>query len=270
MQLTIVSFNVDCDNHDAKRIQALIDDCNPDILCLQEVSQQLRPRLENLLTKRYPYVDVAIDHLADGYFGLAPERTHSHLMIFSRVPFVNPALKHVHVPIGNRTLFGYFRGWHECREHHGVDIVVQDTHIRVINLHIACAATPKNKWRQLKHAVRYHIKYHGEAIICGDFNITRKLVFGHAFVYAIRRVLKSRFSMQKMLQGRELPLFARIIAKRNLHDVCGEGITHPISGLELDKILASKSLHAVSRPIFFHKRYGSDHLPLGVVFDLQT
>jgi endonuclease/exonuclease/phosphatase family metal-dependent hydrolase len=239
-------------------------------VCLQEVPEELRAHLETTLGNSYPYTDTALDHFSDGLLGLSLEKKCSYLMILSRVPFVNTVLKYVHRKIGKRTALARIRGWHECLEHHGVDIFVGNMSVRVLNLHIACAATPRNKWRQLRHAMKYHLSHDGETIICGDFNITANPEPKHLPFYCLRRILKPHYSIQELLQERELRIFARIIAKRELHDVCGGHITHPDSGLVLDKILVSNRLREISKPLIFPHTHGSDHFPIGVEINTHT
>ncbi len=265
MTFVIVSFNVDCDNRDPERIKRLVAFQKPDIICLQEVPEELRQHLEINLSNEYPHQSSAVDHFSNGLLGLHTQKR-SYLMILSRVPFLGE-IRHTHKSTGKRTLLARVRGWQECVEHQGVDVEIHGTLFRIINLHVACAETEKNKLRQFRRAVRHHLEHDGLTIICGDFNVTTTPLVRHLPAYLLRRIY-SRYSIQEMIQQRELKIFARIVEKKGLCDVSGDGVTHPDSGLSLDKILVSREIHHASEAVVCPHQFGSDHLPQAIRLNL--
>lgn len=267
-ELKVVSWNADCNNGDPRQIQSLIEDEDPDVLCLQEVSEALKKQIESpFITELYPYSTFATDHQMDGPLGLF-DRTPAYLLILSKRPFEGTPFRYTHKRVRDRILLARLRGWHECIEHHGVDISVQGTVIRILNVHIACADTFRNKKKQLGRVIR-HFNTNGLNVVCGDFNITTEPKPKYFARYLFRWLLRTH-SIQELLQGNERKKFSKIVKKVGICDMFCNHITHPASGLSLDKILISARLTDDLDFRMSEKMYGSDHFPLVIKFGQKT
>jgi exonuclease III len=268
--MKIVSWNVDCGNNDLKRVENLIQQTNPDILCLQEVSAVLRDHLESRCIKNhYPHITSAIDHYASGLFGISQQMT-SHLMILSKIKFEGVPIRYQHKRATSRILLAWIRGWQECIEYHGINIAVGEHRWRVLNLHLPCADTFRNKLKCFRSAVVRHANTDGPTIVCGDLNITDTPETKHLPDYALR-VFFPDFAppIRERLQRRAQRNFSRMVRKLKLCDVFQNDVTHPTTGLSLDRILVPHHLVNILEPTVSPDTFGSDHYPRTVRFDLH-
>lgn len=263
--MKLVSWNICCDNGNPRAINELVENENPDILCLQEVSESLLKQL-GLLNKQYPFSTQAVDHYVDGFLGLF-HRKPSYLIILSKIPFEGDGIRYVHKKSGVRTILARVCGWHECVEHQGVDIIIQGTIWRILNIHIGCADKPKRKQMQFERVVQY-FNSTGVTIVCGDFNIITTPEPSHLPRYIYRKLVKTH-SIKDLLVGDIQEKFARRFKELGMKDFFRGMVTHPDSGMSLDKILVPIEFTTYCEYSVSSEMYGSDHLPLIVNFDRQ-
>ncbi|MAF59341.1 MAG: endonuclease/exonuclease/phosphatase family protein [Candidatus Pacebacteria bacterium] len=260
--VTLVSWNAHCDNGNLEQVNALISKYKPDILCIQETSPALKEHLEGL--NEYPYFTQAVDHHIENYIGEhfgRPPRTSSYLVTVSRIPFIGKPILFEHKKVGVRIGLARLLGWHECIEHHGVDIEIAGKRWRILNIHIAFAETFRNKMRQFREVIG-NLNPDGETIICGDFNITKTPTLVHLPSYLLRLIHRGH-SIQEQMQGEELIYFEQRSFALGLNGGFPKKPTHPTSGLHLDGVLSSSKNIQIELGDELH---GSDHLPLIVRF----
>jgi len=145
-----------------------------------------------------------------------------------------------------------------------VDIDVGGAIFRILNIHISCADTLRNKQRQFRRAIE-HFSPDGTTIVCGDFNVTISLEPKHLPHYIVRRISKA-LPIRDMLQKRAQAIFAQTVAEIGMHDVFHDKVTYPDDDLSLDSILVPEKLVEESEFAVSPNTYGSDHLPLILEF----
>ena len=262
----LVSWNARSTNGDTKQVERLIEDHDPDILCLQEVSPTLLEYLKRL-GNTYPFIDCAVDHHEDhyvrrhlpkDYWGMPP-RTTAHLVILSKLPFQGEPIKFTPRRKTWRSL-EFICGWDESKEYHGVDIGVDGGAWRVVNLHMALSDISGSRLEQFAE-VMAHFSHNGHTVVCGDFNTTTTLNLLH-LPFFLWRLADKNYSIREMLQGSALVAFSKKVTSFRLHNGFRNKVTHPATGLSLDAILVSKGLEKSLQILLGTDLYGSDHLPL--------
>lgn len=258
--MKIVSWNAHEGNLDPRQVEDLIQTEDPDVICLQEVSTQLRRHLKSpYIRRRYPYSAFAIDHIMASIRGHTP----AFLVILSRFPFEGKQTKYRHEKEQKRKLLSRVLGWRECIEHHEVNICVDGSIWKIINLHIACAVSLEEKLKQF-HRAAGHFNVEGITIVCGDFNIIVTPEWWHLPRYAFRSLVDREHEIADMLLGDEQAIFAQRLVELGMHDPFRGQKTHPLSGLPLDKIIIPRPLVAQSTSWIIPHTFGSDHFPLVV------
>lgn len=261
--MKIVSWNVCCDNGDPRGVEQLIAETNPDVLCLQEVSEPIKRHIESMGDK-YPYVTWAIDHYSHGLLGLS-KSVPSYLATLSRFPFEEKPIRFKHRRSKTRIALAYFRGWHECIEHQGINILEKNAKWKILNIHVACADTVANKRAQFKRAVP-HRDMSAHTVVCGDLNIIPTPEIKHLAKYLMRRIVRTQ-SLRDLPLGHEQKMFAQMFDELGLHDLFKDQVTHPDSGIALDKILIPKTLVSKCSHEMLTETLGSDHRPLTIDID---
>ena len=112
-ELSIMTYNVFFRNKDPKAIEAIIRKNNPDILVLQEVTNEWKTRLEKSIGSNYPYKEIFTHQ---GTHGIA---------IYSKYKITNP------LRLNNKAKLPYALL---------VDIDINKGRLRLINTHLASPA----------------------------------------------------------------------------------------------------------------------------------
>lgn len=256
---TFVSWNVHSGNGDfLRQLKRLINRYDPDVLCLQEVPERHLEELKSI----YPFMESAIDYHEDHYvgrrLGRSPRSTH-YLVILSKFPFENQ-LTEKHERNGEYTEFAQAAGWHECVEHHGVDVLIEGTLWRILNIHVGFADTYQNKLAQFRRMVDSLTIPNG--IILGDANITNSLGRIHLLHFLAHLALFRKWSIGNRIQNKALGDFARVIEQHELHSGFANRITYPGTSLSLDNAFVPQHLASMFSFEVGEERYNSDHLPI--------
>jgi len=125
-ELKVMTYNVNYKNDTPLESIAIINDSNPDILCLQELNQNWHSLLVKHISNEYPYYE----------FKTAPPLSHG-IGIFSKYPISN-----------SNTLYDEFKRPIMQK----ADVQINETRIQVCNIHLASPVIAlRNKNRFLKY-----------------------------------------------------------------------------------------------------------------------
>lgn len=264
-ETVLVSWNVYSGNGDfIDQLLRLIRRYKPDVLCMQEVPEKYLKQLADI----YPYMRYAIDYHEEhyvrshaqvpAYFAMPPRSTH-YLVILSKLPFESEFVER-HSREEALTEFAQTAGWHECVEHHGVDVHIEGVTWRIINIHVGFADTYQNKLAQFRKIVESLTTPNG--IIMGDANITNSLGRADFFHYLAHRAFFRKYSIKDRIQNRALGDFARVVQQHELHSGFANRVTYPGTKLSLDNAFVPQHLASMFAFEIGEEAFNSDHLPL--------
>jgi endonuclease/exonuclease/phosphatase family metal-dependent hydrolase len=258
--MRIYSWNVLRSNRNLEELYSFIEELDFDVLCLQEVTQEMLERLQKM--------KFHVAHHVDRY----AEVVHFFKKNVMEVNYVVILSKHEILKVGQiefptlldtfrSRVFSYFMGllrkWEAITNLGSVyaDIKIQDKVIRIFSVHLALW-NPKTREREFNDLVKY-LPEKGSAIIAGDFNI---LEFGPI---KILNWLLGGSIREGMPWYPERRLFEERFARVNLQNPLLGKITHKFSRSQLDHILTSKDLHLKNAWVVSDS-HGSDHQPVGL------
>jgi len=135
------------------------------------------------------------------------------------------------------------------------DITVNETSLRVFNLHLILAQ-PAWRLKEFETAMAERDASR-PTIVCGDFNTLQK-----PHITPLNWILGSGLS-DALLYNRERTHIERRFVEHRLTNALAGGITHPLSQSQLDHILVSHSF-SIKHAEVLPDRIGSDHHPIRV------
>ena len=153
----ILCWNVHNKRLDAKGVLRTIARYKPDVVALQEVERIIVDRLSN---DRRWQIHVADDFIERG--------TICHLVTLTRAPSRHEQFAINRSHRTSPSLIGRICDWTECLEVQVVE-VPQLASLRVINLHLSCAVSPRERMAELNTILEI-AKSGSCPVICGDFN----------------------------------------------------------------------------------------------------
>ncbi len=143
--------------------------------------------------------------------------------------------------------------WRECLESQSLDVTAGATTVRLVNLHLTCAAPPRVRHAQLTDILHAHLPADRPALVCGDFNAFASpavnLVVGWVFGCGWRDIFAN-----------DVAAIDRIAARGGGRRISVNAVTYPRWRLRLDHII-SYGLSCVSYTAI-GDTFGSDHRPL--------
>lgn len=248
--MKIYSWNVYCYNPRMKELAEAIRTLDFDVLCLQEVTDELLALLKEMPLHLASHVDV-IRLVKNG------KRERNHVVVLSRVPFVNtgtlqfftfPFPFHTRVFIALMSLIK----WSFVTERGAlyVDIPYKDSLLRVFSVHLTLWGA-SNRVKEFD-AVMGHVQPDVPTVIAGDFNVVE-----YPPMKLINWLLGAPLAEGMPWYPERMLFEERFLARGFTNPLRGK-ITHPFSRSQLDHILASTDL-AVTEPQVYLERYGSDH-----------
>ncbi|GAB4149599.1 MAG: hypothetical protein OHK0017_13860 [Patescibacteria group bacterium] len=249
--MKIISWNLKYDNLNQKSdLQELLDEYNPDVLCLQEVSAETIRYLKSLQDRKiYFCLDLKTGNQLHREVFLA--------IVTSKDIEVKHHRKFPIHHLTRKSLFDRLRRLRESIEYHFVDINFGGLDYRVFNVHLEVGAGPKIRVEQFKEILRY---FGGQKlnIVCGDFNIYARwylnLFLGWAYGFRLQEYLVN-----------ERRTFEKIFSGEQLTNVFRNKVTYPAFRLQLDHILVPQNLKLKDQMVI-RQKHGSDHYPLLVKF----
>lgn len=245
--MRIVSWNVFNRSRALDRFESFVRAQDADLYAFQELTPG---HIERLSAMAGYTLHLAEDFAEEGettWLGLFTRRpTHDHT-----VTAINPARAVSDSYVGRKNR------WQECFEAQALTIDTLAGPARAINLHLACAISPRARLAQLEAATS-GLDGAARAIVCGDFNS-----FGRPWLNALVG-LTYGFGMADLFtdEVRSLDSFAR---RHGLARVPARAITFPKFRLHLDHVfLRGMAVRAVRVEADTH---GSDHRPVIVDVD---
>ncbi len=163
--MKIITWNLWKGNNRIKKSLSFIFDKNPDIVCLQEFKE----RDLKYLNKYKDYVVLsAVDFLVfDKLF-----KKNKHLIVTAVKKEMYRSSEIIKFPEKNKrkNIIKVWTKWEECKEGLIVDITYKNKKIRILNLHLSCAANPSERLSEMQYALKT-LKINSTNIICGDLNV---------------------------------------------------------------------------------------------------
>src|SRR5688572_27920077 len=163
--MKIISWNVLTQNENIEKGLDFIFEQNPDVICLQELPQNILEKLES--SKQWNITSV-ID------FHHLKTNTNSYVAILSKVPVDNTG-RFVYFGKKINSIYSniVYKAWAKIVEMHEaiyVDINLGNTEYRIVNAHLSCSTNTRNKLSQLEKVLNLR-NTPGHTIMCGDFNL---------------------------------------------------------------------------------------------------
>lgn len=249
MSLTILNWNVWCENGDLDTVIGFLRAQDADIVCLQEVPE---PLLKNLAAlPSYSFAKAR-----DSYHRKNGKKFPSLLVILSKCKMKAGSVKFKRQP--KRSFIARLLGFEECLEFQYADVVFSEHHsesrkaLRVFNVHLESIAGPKLRIARFAQALRF-LDARKKNLICGDLNIFRAW-----YSWGWRLILGCSWDE---LWFREYEVFEKMFARRGFANVFSGETTHAGSGNQLDYILIPEETKIIRR-VLFEDAYGSDHKPM--------
>lgn len=174
--MKIITFNIKSSNKHIKEDLKTLHSLNADVYCIQEFPKESYNLLEKLFKKYF------ISKCRE-YF-LTNSTTKKSLrqlnIILSRYEFQKENTI-LHIPM-EKISFLYkitLKTNFSIIESHYVDIIIENTPLRIVNLHLECFTSPKFRIQQFNHIYKSALKdmNHDNILFVGDFNIFAKPIY---------------------------------------------------------------------------------------------
>jgi len=264
--LKLLDWNVYCENGNTRAVTEFISAQNADIVCLQEVSEELLARLSRLPTH-------ALATALDEYRVKNGKHIPSYLVIMTNLTVTEVrAVKFKRQP--KRSLLALFARWlriEECLEYQYADVLFmrgtvlkKPVPIRIFNTHLESIAGPKHRIARFTQVLR-SFAAGKRNIVCGDLNVLRAW---YSFLWRLfLKFLQGELVTWEELWIKEYKVFEKMFEKAHLFNVFNGATTHEWSGNQLDYILVPQGTE-IARKTLFEETHGSDHKPMLVEFRL--
>jgi endonuclease/exonuclease/phosphatase family metal-dependent hydrolase len=254
--MKIYSWNVLRSNRKLEEVYGFIEKLDFDVLCLQEVTEEMLSRF-----KQMPFhIAYNVERFAENS---RSKVSRNYAVILSR-PEIRSQGK-IQFPELLRTFnsnrFEAFmkrvEKWESVTNLGAVyaDIEIEGKLTRVFCVHLALW-NPQTRTKEFEHLMEFLPK-EGPTIVCGDFNI---LEYGP--IKILNWLLSGSF-YEGMPWYPERRLFEERFTKHNFKNPLRGMITHAFSHSQLDHVLLSPELTSVKSWVEEDSR-GSDHQPVGV------
>ncbi|OGG62889.1 hypothetical protein A3I46_01695 [Candidatus Kaiserbacteria bacterium RIFCSPLOWO2_02_FULL_54_13] len=254
--MKIYSWNMLYRNRELDRALAFITQSDFDIFCLQEVPEEFLKRLQVLPCSIVSRVDTekllssAMVSMFNVVLSRHPIRAQGEIPFPDYWPLL-PWYTRLFVRFMPSQLFSKIRN----RGGLYADITVNETSLRVFNLHLILAQ-PAWRLKEFETAMAERDASR-PTIVCGDFNTLQK-----PHITPLNWILGSGLS-DALLYNRERTHIERRFVEHRLTNALAGGITHPLSQSQLDHILVSHSF-SIKHAEVLPDRIGSDHHPIRV------
>ncbi len=253
--MKIYSWNVLCFNKKLPEVCDFIKTLDFDVLCLQEVTDDLLKELQKMPFHLVYHVDVirlfSKKRQEKNYVViLSRHEFQSHgTMQFAELPF--PA--HTRLFIAFMGLFEW--SWVTERGAIYADVKIEHKKIRIFSIHLTLWG-PGNRAKEFGLLTEYLPKG-DSSVVCGDFNVIE---------YGPMKILNFLLG-GSLKEGTpwypERELFEDRFKKQGLHNPLLGKITHKFSRSQLDHVLVSDNLRVLNAWVV-PDSHGSDHRPVGV------
>lgn len=253
--MRLLTWNIKRDNKNLKKntrkfkaenILSGIKNFDADIICLQEVPQNLlRPIKLTMAEKGYKMFQCS-------EYRRPNKKLFTRMLILTRVEVQNDGI------ISHRDdMFSSFhirlQNEQQSIESMYVDVLVGSKKVRVFNTHLPLSVPPRVRMKYLD-SILSHFDGDSENVVCGDFNPVSKFPFNVFWGWAHSYRLKDYLTYEPLMVRKK-------VKEAGLKSLFRFKCTHPITRQQLDYILAPKTLEIKEKKVI-SKRYKSDHKPL--------
>lgn len=238
----IISWNVFSQNENIDAFISFVRETNADIYAFQELTEK---HLAAIQTFRGYTFHKALDFIE--------RQEPAYLGIMTRLPCRAPMV------IGHNvkrrlspSWIGRQYGWRECIE--SLSILVKDGEqcVRIINAHLACAASPRIRMSQLQQ-ISQHFGSNRNIVLCGDFNTFARpwynFIIGWFYGFGIQDIWTN-----------ENNLLNTFSTTHSMSRAFVNVVTFPRLRLHLDNMLV-KGLR-INKSSVELNTHGSDHRPI--------
>lgn len=238
----VVSWNVLNRNHDADLIAGFARDVAADVVAFQELTDAHVAALRQIDGYHLTLAEDFIERDEVSYLGL----------LTLAQPLDSKIIDHNPDRRTSASFLGRRMRWVECLQSQSASFAIGDRNVRIVNLHLSCAVSPKARASELDN-VSAHFAGDGPVIICGDFNCFARPwlnpAVGWAFGFKVPELLVD--------ERRSVAAFAR---DQGLTVALPGTVTVPRFRLQLDHILVRGLTVRSGRAE--RRTFGSDHRPI--------
>jgi endonuclease/exonuclease/phosphatase family metal-dependent hydrolase len=260
--MKIYSWNVLRSNRKLPEVYRFIENLDFDVLCLQEVTDEMLA----YLTKMPFHIAYHVDRVAEVIHLFSPNKSEvNYVVILSKYEILNQ--QQIQFPkllrTFNSNVFEFFmellQKWESISNLGSVfvDIKVNGRELRIFNVHLALW-NPQTRAKEFEHLMEY-LPTAGATIVCGDFNI---LEYGPI---KILNWLLGGTLEEGMPWYSERAIFEASFKKNGFSNPLLGKITHKFSRSQLDHILLPVNFSPIKACVI-ENSYGSDHQPIFVEF----
>ncbi len=258
--MKIYSWNVLRSNRKLPEVYSLIEDLDFDVLCLQEVTDEMLPHFQKM-----PFhIAYHIDRVAEVIHLFSKNKSEvNYVVILSKYEILNQ--HQIQFPKLLRTfnsnvfefIMELLQKWESISNLGSVfvDVKINGREVRIFNVHLALW-NPKTRANEFDHLMEY-LPSAGSAVICGDFNI---LEYGP--IKILNWLLGGTFG-EGMPWYSERILFEERFEKFGFKNPLLGKVTHAFSRSQLDHILLPSDLKVLNACVI-EDAHGSDHQPICV------
>jgi endonuclease/exonuclease/phosphatase family metal-dependent hydrolase len=253
--MKIYSWNVLCFNRKVSEVCDFIENLDFDVLCLQEVTNEMLARIQRMPFHNAYHLDVLRLFSKNN-------QEKNYVVILSRHEFLGtgtmqfpnlPLRAHTRAFIGFMSIFKW--SWITERGAIYVDVKINEKKIRIFSVHLTLSG-PGNRADEFALLAK-HLPINHSSLVCGDFNVIE---------YGPLKILN--FLLGSPLREStpwypERKLFEERFKNLQLHNPLRGMVTHKFSRSQLDHILVSDEI-TVKNAWVVPDRHGSDHQPVGV------
>ena len=263
--MKIYSWNVLRSNRKLPELYAFIENLDFDVLCLQEVTEEMLTVFKDMPFEIAYHVD-RFSHVVT--FRKKAYVEVNYAVILSRHPIVShtkiefPKLLRTFSSKVFESIMGRLERWESITNMGSVlaDIKINGNVVRVFSVHLALW-NPQTRVNEFIELMKYAPKEH-PTIICGDFNILE-----YAPVKLLNWFLGGSIR-EAMPWYSERALIEEKFREYSFENPFLGKTTHKFSHSQLDHILVSPHLNA-KNPKVLSNAYGSDHQPIGLEIEFR-
>lgn len=245
--MRIITWNIRKDNKKAQDAILFALSQNPDILCLQEVPQNI---LEYL--RETPGYTV---HASYDFISKNPEK-HGYTVTLTRLPVSDereiPYDRNMNQSIMNRYL--YEKLIHQVEQHNAILITIQTDKglLHVVNTRLSCAVNTRSRLIEFQNMIE-RVPSDIPTIFCGDYNVVDSQLVNRVTGW-VRGFKRPDYKLNERKE------FEKLFNKHNLINIFRGRSTSLVNRplLQFDHILIPKTV-VVTHKELFKRRYGSDH-----------
>lgn len=255
--MRVLTWNIKRDNKNltknntrfkSENIIGGIKDFDADVICLQEVPQNL------LRSIKLSMGDIGYKMFQCAEYRRPNKKLFTKMVILARVDVLSDGIISHRDDMFN-SLHIRLQNEQQSIESMYIDVMAGEKRVRIFNTHLPLSVPPRVRMQYLDSILSYFSK-DAENVVCGDFNPVSKFPFNVFWGWAHSYRLKDYLTYEPLMIRKK-------VREAGLTSLFKFKCTHPITRQQLDYILAPKTLEIKEKKVL-RKRYRSDHKPLFV------